>query len=71
MSLPVEISPEAERNFAECYNYIHIRNPDGADRWANAFYASLKSLEQNPYRGRAAEDEHHAAELRQVLFKTR
>ena len=67
----VNILPRAEQDFESLYLWIYEQSPSGAASWFNAYQQSLTSLETQPTsHSLAPEDEHHAEEIRQLLFRT-
>ena len=72
MTYTVVILPRAENDFAVLYDYIAKRSPQGAAHWVNAFHASLKRLEQNPFLfPLAPESSDSEYDVYQLIFKTR
>ena len=72
MTYAVIVQPQAEHEFDVLYSYIAKRSRRGAIRWANAYFAMLSKLQDNPERfSLAPESALHDEAIRQVIFGTR
>lgn len=71
MTYHIETTRQAKADRSSIFDYIAERSPDGALRWLAAYEQAVESLLENPHRGFAPENQDHAEEIRQLLFKTR
>jgi plasmid stabilization system protein ParE len=67
----VELTPTAESELWQAFEYIHRRAPLNAARWLKGIYKAIDSLELFPTRcGTARESQYLNADLRQFIFKS-
>jgi len=72
MSYETILLPRAEADVDSILSYIWERSRQGAAAWATRWTEVLAELEERPLSfGLAPESPSYAAEIRQVLFKTR
>lgn len=61
----------AVRDAKSIIDWLGVRSPTGAQRWKNAYAATLSKLAKDPLAcGEAPERLRPSADLRQILFKT-
>ena len=53
MTFQVEITPIAEAQIEQAYNWYRERNPEFADRWFRGLMNSIATLQEKPRRLRA------------------
>lgn len=71
MKYTVEITPTAEAELWQAFEYIHRRAPLNAARWLKGIHKAIDSLELFPTRcGTAREAKYLHADLRQFIFKS-
>ena len=71
MKYAVELTPTAQAQAWEAFEYIHARSPVNAERWLKGLYKAIDTLELFPARcGIAPESRHLNAELRHLVFKS-
>jgi plasmid stabilization system protein ParE len=66
----VEITPSAESELVNAFEYIKAKSPLNAERWLQAVYKSISKLESITGYGRAMEAELLGVDLRQLVFKS-
>jgi plasmid stabilization system protein ParE len=66
----VIITPAAEADVAEAFEYIYARSPLNAERWLRKLLRSIHDLESGAGFGRARESDYLGVELRQKVFKS-
>jgi plasmid stabilization system protein ParE len=66
----VIITPAAEADALEAFEYIHSRAPLNAARWLQGLYKVIGKLEDFAGHGGAPESEMLECDLRQVVFKS-
>jgi plasmid stabilization system protein ParE len=71
MTFHLVTTTRARRDFRSLRDFIAGKSPRGANAWANAYFAAVRSLKHNPHRSLAPESQDHPEEIRQVVFKTR
>jgi len=72
MSLPVNLTPRAERDVDHILSWLSERSPQGASAWWERWLEVLELLAtaDMPH-SHAPENEDHAQEIFHVIFKTR
>jgi len=70
MTYEVLITPAAEAEVAETFEYIRIRSPMNARRWLQALYNAIEALAGFHGYGRAPESDWLDTDLRQKVFKS-
>jgi plasmid stabilization system protein ParE len=70
MKYKVIVTPAAEANLVDSFEYIFARSPHYAKRWLNDLNRAIRSLESFPGRGRAPESDYLGIELKQKCFKS-
>ncbi len=69
MNYRVEVTESAERDAHEAFAWIAADSPNNAQRWFDALFAAIQSLESFPTRCAVApESEVVGEEIRQLLF---
>ena len=67
----VSIAPDAERDIAAEFWYIHRDSPSNAETWMHGIYAAIESLAMMPARcGRICEHAEFDVELREMYYKS-
>ncbi len=68
MAFLVEITPIAESQIEQAYQWYRDRNPEFADRWFRGMMNAIATLQEKPRRcGLAIESEIFSEEVRQLL----
>ena len=71
MRCTVNITPEAQDNISDEFNYIRARSPMSAAKWIRGLYRQIDSLELMPSRfGAAREQAYFEEDLRQLVYKS-
>jgi plasmid stabilization system protein ParE len=69
MTFQVELTPVAEAQIEQSYQWYRDRNPEFADRWFRGLMNTIATLQENPQRCTlAVEYEIFPEEVRQLLF---
>jgi plasmid stabilization system protein ParE len=72
MKYELLLTREAETEVTRIVDYLAKRSPQGAAAWCAQWESVLTELKSNPLQhGLAPESADYAAEVRQILFKTR
>ncbi|HEX4796391.1 MAG TPA: type II toxin-antitoxin system RelE/ParE family toxin [Humisphaera sp.] len=67
----VIITPEAQDNITDAFDYIRERSPLNAARWIRGLYRLIDDLELMPTRfGDAREQAYFEEDLRQIIYKS-
>ena len=70
MKYTVHITPTAEAEIAESFQFIRERSPLNAEKWLRDLLEAVGELEAFAGHGRARESDFLDAELRQKVFKS-
>jgi plasmid stabilization system protein ParE len=72
MKYTVIVTPEAQRNVADAFDYISDHSPANADKWLRELHEQFDGLKEFPHRfGHAREQDFFPdAEIRQIIFKS-
>jgi len=69
MTFQVEITPIAERQIEQAYQWYREHNPEFADRWFRGLMNAIATLQEKPKRcGLAVEHDIFPEEVRQLLY---
>jgi plasmid stabilization system protein ParE len=72
MNYELLLTRETEASVEQIIDYLAKRSPQGAVSWCEQWENVLAALKLNPLQhGLAPESAEYAAEIRQILFKTR
>ena len=71
MTYQVIVTPEAQADIRQIFQFICERSPLNAARWLQNIYERIETLENHPERcGAARERQYFEEDLRQLLFKS-
>ncbi len=72
MGFRVELTPRAQEDIREIFDWIHENAPEAAARWYDGLAVKLASLEQHPGRcSKAPEEDLVQREIRQLYYGKR
>lgn len=65
----LEVTAPAEQEIEAVEDWIALDSPEAAERWSQAIFAALKTLDTMPSRcPLAPENDSHVAEIRQMIY---